>query len=276
MTKFSKTMTLAMAILLCTLAASPVMAARQKLTIKGSTTILPVAQVAAEVFMDRAPDVDVSVQGGGSGLGLAALTDSTTTIASSSRAINPVEIAKAKAKRVNPTPTVIAYDGIAVVTHPTNRVKALSLSQLQGIYTGKITNWSSLGGANQKIVVISRDSSSGTFEAFEELALNKQKVRRDALSAASNQAIAKIVAQTPGAIGYVGLGYLTPKVKALPIDGQACNRATVLSKRYPLSRPLYFYTNGKPSGDAKRFIDFVLSSEGQKLVNEEGYVSVRR
>ncbi|OPZ59768.1 MAG: Phosphate-binding protein PstS 1 precursor [Deltaproteobacteria bacterium ADurb.Bin510] len=194
----------------------------------------------------------------------------------SSRAIKPAETAKADLKGVKPVATVVAYDGIAVIVHPTNPVKALSLAQLQAIYTGKITNWSSLGGPQLKIVVLSRDSSSGTYEAFEDLALKKQKVRPDALNAASNQAIAKTVAQTPGAIGYIGLGYLSPRVKALSVDGQACTRANIMSKRYALSRPLYLYTNGQPAGSAKRFIDFILSAEGQKLITEEGFVSVRR
>jgi len=271
-----KTKALIVTLALLSLLTSPALAARQKLTVKGSTTVLPIAQVSAEVLMDRAPDLDISVQGGGSGLGLAALLDKTTQIAMSSRSIKPTETAKASAKGIKPLATVVAYDGIAVVAHPANRVKGLSLAQLQAIYTGRVTNWSSLGGPNLKIVVISRDSASGTYEAFEELALRKLRVKAGALSAASNQAVAKTVAQTPGAIGYIGLGYLSPRVKALSIDGQVCNRANILSKRYALSRPLLLYTNGQPTGNAKRFIDFILSAEGQKLIVEQGFVGVKR
>jgi phosphate transport system substrate-binding protein len=251
---------------------TPALSAGSRLTIKGSTTVLPIAQAAAEEYMGRDPGISISVQGGGSGVGIAALLDRTTDIADSSRKIKEEEVARAKAAGVVPYENIIAMDGIAVVVHPANPVSKLTREQIKAVYTGRISNWSELGGRNLKIVVVSRDTSSGTFESFEELVLNKEKVRADALTTASNGAVSQTVAQTPGAIGYVGLGYLTKKEKAVDVNGVKCTEANVLSKKYPVSRPLFMYTNGAPKGDAKKFIDFVKGREGQKIVKEEGFV----
>jgi phosphate transport system substrate-binding protein len=166
-------------------------------------------------------------------------------------------------------------DGIAVIVNPKNKMNAITKQQIKDIYTGKVSDWSELGGAPGKIVVLSRDTSSGTYESFELLALNKEKVRADALINASNQAIASTVGTTPGAIGYVGHGYLTKKVKDLPVDSVKCTKETILSGKYGLSRPLFMYTNGKPSGDIKKFIDFVLGNEGKKIIEEEGFVGLK-
>jgi len=250
-------------------------AAGNELTIKGSTTVLPVAQVMAEVFMDRNPDIDISVQGGGSGVGIASLLDGTTDIADSSRKIKDKEISKAKENGITPHEIVIAMDGIAVIVHPSNIISYLSREQIKAIYTGKVSNWAEIGGEDGKIVVVSRDTSSGTFEAFESLALDKEKVRPDALTTASNQAVVMTVASSPNVIGYAGLGYLTNKVKPLRVDKVECTRETILSGSYPLSRPLFMYTNGEPEGRTKQFIDFILSEEGQKLVEEEGFVGLK-
>jgi phosphate transport system substrate-binding protein len=244
-------------------------------TIKGSTTVLPIAQAASEIFMEQNPSIKISVQGGGSGVGIASLLDKTTDIATSSRKIKDEEINKAKSSSVSPYETVIAMDGIALIVNPKNPMKTITKDQIKNIYTGKISDWSQLGGAHAKIVAVTRDTSSGTFEAFEALALNKEKVRPDALATASNQAVAQIVAQTPGAIGYVGIGYLSSKVKAVTVEGVACTKSTVLSNKYPLSRALYLYTNGKPKGIIQKFVDFILSKEGKKIVEEEGFVGLK-
>lgn len=169
----------------------------------------------------------------------------------------------------------MARDAIAVVVNPVNGVNELTLEQIKSIYTGEFSNWSQVGGTNQEIVVISRDSASGTFEAFNELALEKERVRPDALLQASNAAVATSVANTPGAIGYIGLGYVTSKVKSIKINGVAPSKDTVNSDTYPLARPLFMYTNGEPAGEVKQFINFVMSEEGQKLVEENGYISVK-
>jgi phosphate transport system substrate-binding protein len=236
---------------------------------------LPIAQKAAEVFMQENPNADISVRGGGSGVGIASIIAGTCDIGDASRPIKEAELEQAVLKGKNIKAHVVAMDGIGVIVNPSNRVSALSKSQIKDIYTGKISNWSQLGGNNEKIVVISRDTSSGTFEAFGELALNKEKVRPDAVMQASNQAIATTVARTPGAIGYVGLGFLSGDVKAVSVDGVMPSKETVLSNKYPIGRPLFMYTNGVPQGLAKEFIDFVKSPEGQRLAEQEGFVALR-
>jgi len=266
---------LAVMFLMSTLVALPIFAAGKEITIKGSTTVLPIAQIAAEVYMDRNPDVDISVQGGGSGVGIASLIDKTTDIANSSRKIKNKEVEKAKSIGVDPFETVVAMDGIAVIVHPSNIKNYLTKQQIKDIYTGKTSNWSQIGGKDMRIVIISRDTSSGTFEAFENLAIDKERVRPDALTTASNQAVVQTVGQTPGAIGYAGLGYLSRKVKTVSVDGVKCTRETIVDGSYPLARPLYMYTNNAPAGEIKAFIDFVLSEEGQRLVEEEGFVGIR-
>ncbi len=247
----------------------------EKIVVEGSTTVLPIAQKAAEVFMDKNPQAQISVRGGGSGVGIASLIDGSCDIADSSRSIKENELNKAVANGRNPKAHVVAMDGICVIVHPSNNIKALTKKQTKDIYTGRISNWMQVGGKDSKIVVVSRDTSSGTFEAFSELVLNKDKVRPDALMQASNQAIASIVGKTPGAIGYIGLGYLTSSVKAVEVDGVAASKETVLSNKYPIARPLFMYTNGAPKGLTKEFIDFIVSSEGQKLVEEDGFVGLK-
>ena len=195
------------------------LAAKKAITIKGSTTVLPIAQACAEAFMNKHPDIDISVQGGGSGVGIASIIDGTCDIGDSSRPIKDKEKEKAREKGVEVYENVVALDGIAVIVHPSNPVSELAKDQIKAIYTGKISNWSEAGGKKGKIVVISRDSASGTFEAFNHLALDKERVRPDSLLNASNNAMAMIVSKTPGAIGYVGLGYLSPQVKALKFNG---------------------------------------------------------
>jgi len=255
--------------------ASTSLVEEKTITIRGSTTVLPISQNAAEVYMDRHEDVDISVQGGGSGVGVASIIDGTCDIADSSRSVKPNEIKDAKEKGVDLHANIIAMDGIAVIVHPSNEIDKISTEQIKGIYTGDISNWSDVGGKDERIVVISRDIASGTFEAFNDLALDKEKVRPDALMQASNQGVATIVGKTPTSIGYVGLGYLSSRVKALEVDGVMPSKETVVTKEYPLARPLYMYTNGEPTGAVKDYIDFVLSAEGQKLVEELGFVSVK-
>lgn len=246
-----------------------------EITIKGSTTVLPIAQATAEAYMRANPNVNISVQGGGSGVGISSLIDKTADIGDASRPIKDSELQQAASRGVKPKAYVIAMDGIAVVVHPSNTISALSKKQVKDIYTGKISNWSQLGGKNEKIVVISRDTSSGTYEAFNELALNKAKVRADALLQASNQAVATVVSKTPAAIGYVGLGFLSSSIKALPIDGIECSKETVLSGDYPYARPLFMYTNGVAKGEVKNFLEFVTSPQGQIIVEEQGYVGLK-
>lgn len=245
-----------------------------RLVIQGSTTVLPIAQNCAEAFMKKHPKVDISVRGGGSGTGVAGLIDGICDIADSSRPIKAKEVKKAKSKKVNPVAHIVAMDGIAVIVHPSNSVSKLSLTELKNIYTGEISNWNQVGGKNKKIVIISRDVASGTFECFNKMALKKVRVRPDALLQASNMAVASTVKRTKGAIGYIGLGYLNSGVKGLSIDCVMPSIKTVGSGEYPISRPLFMYTNGKPKGIVKDFIKFVLGRKGQKIVAEQGFISV--
>jgi len=246
-----------------------------RLVIQGSTTVLPIAQNCAEVFMQNNPKIDISVRGGGSGTGMAALVDGICDIADSSRPIKSKELEKAVSRKVDPVAHVVAMDGIAVIVNTSNPVSKLSLAQLKNIYTGKVSNWSQLGGENKELVVISRDVASGTYECFSKLALKKARVRPDALLQASNAAVLSTVKRTKGAIGYVGMGYLSSDVKGLSVDGVRPSIETVQKGTYPISRPLFMYTNGKPKGLAKDFIDFVLSEDGQRIVGKQGFVSLK-
>lgn len=264
---------LAISIILMLGLALPVYA--EKIVLEGSTTVLPIAQKAAEVYMDKNPGAQISVRGGGSGVGIASLIDKSCDIANSSRAMKDTEYEKANTNGVDAKANVIAMDGIVIIVNSVNPVGALNKKQLKEIYTGSISNWKELGGDDEKIVVVSRDSSSGTFEAFGTLALEGVKVRADALLQASNQAVASTIASTPGAIGYVGLGYITSSVKAVDYEGIKASKETVLTGKYKLGRPLFMYTNGEPKGLAKNFIDSILSPEGQKLVEEDGFVGLK-
>ncbi|OGW36563.1 MAG: phosphate ABC transporter substrate-binding protein [Nitrospirae bacterium RBG_13_39_12] len=247
----------------------------ENLRIDGSTTVLPVAQKAAEVFMKKNPDVKVFVSGSGSGTGIKALIDRTTDIATSSREAKDKEISAAKKKGITLTAHTVALDGIVPVVHPSMKIDNISLEQLRDIYNGKIKSWKEIGGPDRPIAVVSRDTSSGTYEVWEEKVLHKDRVRPDALLVASNGQAVQTVSQNRYAIGYIGIGYTDKSVKVLKINGKSASAATVRDGSWPVARPLFMYTNGKPAGVIAKFIGFVLSSEGQKIVNEVKYVSIK-
>jgi phosphate transport system substrate-binding protein len=242
------------------------------IVIKGSTTVLPIAQATLEAYMKANPGVNISLSGGGSGEGVKALIDKSTDIANSSREIKDNEIALAKSKGVNPVETIVAIDAIVPIVNPKNKVKNLSVDQLSQIYQGKITNWKEVGGDDLQIVVVSRDSSSGTFEAWAEMVLHKAKVTPRAQMQASNGAIVQAISKNKYAIGYIGIGYINKAVIALTVNGVQATAKTASSKEYPVARPLYMYTNGQPTGETAKFIKFVLSPAGQKLVAKAGFV----
>jgi phosphate transport system substrate-binding protein len=246
--------------------------AGSSIVIKGSTTVLPVAQGTLEAFMKKNPQVQISLSGGGSGEGAKALIDKTADIANMSREMKKEEIELAKTKGVNPVANVVANDAIVPVVNPKNKVKNLSVDQLSQIYQGKITNWKEVGGEDLKIVVISRDSSSGTFESWDHFVMKKAKVAPQAQMLASNGAIVTAVAKNRYAISYLGIGYVNKSVKALQVNGVTASVATALSKEYPFSRELYMYTDGDATGDVAKYIAFVKSAEGQKIVVKEGFV----
>ncbi len=245
------------------------------LRIDGSTTCLPIAQKAAEVFMKKNPNVKIFVSGSGSGTGIKALIDGTTDIADSSRAAKDKEIAAGKEKGVILTAHKIALDGIVPVVHPSMKISDITTEQLRDIYNGKITRWKALGGPDRTISVVSRDTSSGTYEVWEEKVLKGDKVRADALLVASNGQAVQTVAQNRFAIGYIGIGYMDKSVKGLKVNGKTASPASVRDGSWPIARPLFMYTNGKPSGVVGKFIDFMMSAEGQKVVNEVKYVGCK-
>jgi phosphate transport system substrate-binding protein len=220
--------------------------------------------------------VNVSISGGGSGDGIKALIDKSTDIADSSRDIKPEETKLAESKGVNPKAHTVAIDAIVPIVHPSNPIKEISIEQLSLIYQGKITDWKELGGSSKKISVISRDTSSGTYETWEQKVLHKAKVTPRAQLQASNGAIVQTVSKNKYAIGYIGIGYLNKTVKPLKVNGVEANAQMATSGTYPIARPLYMFTDGEPKGPAAQFIKFLLSPEGQAVVKKEGFVPIKK
>jgi len=247
----------------------------EDLRIDGSTTVLPIAQKAAEEFMKKYPAVKVYVSGSGSGTGIKALVDGTTNIADSSREAKDKEVAEGKGKGVTLTAHKIALDGIVPIVHPSMNIDNITLEQLRDVYNGKIKTWKELGGPDRPISVVSRDTSSGTYEVWEEKILKGDKVRPDALLVASNGQAVQTVAENRFAIGYIGIGYIDKSLKVLKVNGKTASASNVRDGSWPIARPLFMYTNGKPGGIIAKFIDFMLSKEGQKIVNEVKYVSIK-
>ncbi len=245
------------------------------ISINGSTTVLPITQKIAEAYMKEHPDVAISISGGGSGNGIKALIDKTTDIANSSRTIKPEEAEQAKAKGASPVEFIVAFDCIVPIVHADNPLKDITLDQLKAIYKGEVKNWKQIGGADRPVVIISRDTSSGTYEVWEEKVMKKERVFPGALLQASNGAIVQAISKNPNAIGYIGLGYADKTVKLLSVNGIVGSKQTTLNKTFPVSRPLYMYTPVPPTGDIKNFLDYVLSDKGQKLVEEEGFIPLK-
>lgn len=248
--------------------------------IKGSDTVLPVAQQTAERFMNQYPDTRVTVTGGGTGVGISALLDNTTDIAMASRPIKFSEKMKIKSAGEDVAEIVVAYDALAVVAHPSNPVKQLTRQQLEDIFRGKITNWKQVGGDDRKIVVYSRETSSGTYEFFKESVLKNKNYMASSLSMPATGAIIQSVSQTKGAIGYVGLAYVSPRVKTLSVsyDGKHYAAPTVenaTNKTYPIVRPLYYYYNVKKKAEIAPLIQYILSPDGQDIIKKSGYIPVK-
>ncbi len=241
--------------------------------IQGSDTMLNIGSAWSEAFMDENPGVEVSVQGGGSGTGIAALLNGTVDFANSSRDIKDEELADAESKGIKLVEHKVAIDGIAVVVNKANGVEGLTKEQLGRIYRGEITNWKDVGGADRPIVLLSRDSSSGTYEYFKEEVVGKDKEYAAAAKLLpSTQAIVDETSTNEGAIGYIGLGYVTDDLKILAIDGVAASIETAADGSYGISRYLYMYSNGEPTGLMKAYLDWILGEEGQKFVADEGFV----
>lgn len=245
----------------------------ETLLINGSTTVLPITQKVAEAYMKEFPNVNITISGGGSGNGIKAIIDGTTDIANSSRFIKDSEVKQAIENGAYPVPFNVAYDCIVPIVHPSNPVDNLTLDQLQDLYTGKVRNWKEIGGDDRPVVVISRDTSSGTYEVWEEKVLKKERVFPGALLQASSGAVVQGVAGNKNAIGYIGFGYVVDTVKAVSVNGVVGSEETTLSGAFPISRPLFIFTKGWPEGTTIHFINYLLNPEkGQKLVKEAGFV----
>lgn len=257
---------------------------KRAIQIKGSDTMVNLEQAWAEEFMRVHPDHPVAITGGGSGTGVASLINKTADLAACSREMKKKEIQMAHVRKVYPYEILVAFDGIAIVVSPKNPIIHLSKQQLSDIFTDKINNWAQLGGNNKKIVALSRDRNSGTHVFFlEEIVKmgdkkNKNEFARDILMMPSSQAIVEEVAANSSAIGYIGLGYMEKRLKVVSISKDSAAKpvyptiASIISKQYPISRPLYFYSNKKPKDKIKAFIDFALSKAGQKIVGQMDFV----
>ena len=249
--------------------------------VKGSDTLLPLTQELAEQYLKKEPDAEVIVTGGGSGVGIAALPENTTDIAMASRRIKFSEKMKFAELGLDAEEVVVAYDALAVVVNPSNPVGRLTREQLEAIFRGKITNWKDVGGEDRKIVVYSRETSSGTYEFFKESVLENKNYMSSILSMPATGAIIQSVRQTKGAIGYIGLAYLNPYVKPLAVsyDGGAHYAVpsveTAADGSYPIVRPLYYYYDSRKEDRVSPFISYVLSPEGQESVLEQGFIPVK-
>ncbi len=246
------------------------------INVEGSDTLVNLAQAWAEEFMTVNPGVMISIKGGGSGTGIAALINGTVDYANASREIKDEETAEAETNGIAPTEHKVAIDGIAVVLNPANGVEEITLADLGKVYRGEITNWKDLGGADAAIVLLSRDSASGTYEFFKEAVVAAEdenaEYAKEAKLLPSTQAIIDETKANPNAIGYVGLGYVTPDVKVIKVDGVAASVEAAADGSYVLSRYLYMYSNGAPEGVSAAYLEWILGPEGQKLVEDQGFV----
>lgn len=250
---------------------------------KGSDTMVNLALAWAEAYMAQNPQVRISVTGGGSGTGIAALINGTVDMANASRSIKPEEVEEAQAQGVEPFEIAVAQDAIAVVVNPANPVDQLTMPQISAIYTGQITNWQEVGGEDRPIVLLSRESNSGTYVFFLEEVIrlgdsdSDLLFSPDTLLLPSSEGISAEIRQNPNAIGYDGLGYVTPDQKTLAVavspDSPAVKPsiATVVDGSYPISRPLFMYTPGPPTGAVKTYLDWIMTA-GQQQVKELGFV----
>jgi len=251
---------------------------------KGSDTLVNLALAWAEQYQILHPEIEISVTGGGSGTGFTSLINGTVDIANASRQIKPEEVQQAKANGFEPVEFTVANDAIAVIVNPGNPVSQLTLEQVSKIYQGQINNWQEVGGEDRPIVRLSRETNSGTHVYFLETVIrlgdsnNKSFFSADTLLLPSSEGIIAEVRDNPNAIGYDGLGYVTPEVKMIGLAKKVTDQyvlpsaATVIDNSYPISRSLYMYTHGQPSGAIKDYIDWILSVEAQKLTIQLGFV----
>jgi phosphate transport system substrate-binding protein len=243
----------------------------EQVVVNGSTTILPIAEIAGELFMEESPDYKVLVSGVGSSAGIESVSTGSSDIGTASRELKDTE------QDLGLVKTVLAYDAIAVIVHPDNPIESLTSEQAKAVFQGAITNWAELGGPDMQIGLVNRDEASGTREAFFKIVLDKEPFDPTAAILPGTGQVRSVVAHAPGAIGYISLGFVNDEVKALVIDDVTPTFDTVLDGSYPVSRDLNFFTVGEPEGPAAEYIDFVLSPEVQEgVVRDAGFVPVSR
>jgi len=247
-----------------------------RLVIKGSDTLgAKLVPQLAEEFKAKNPDTTFDIAAEGSTTGISALIDGTAQIGMSSRHVKPAEKAAAEAKKVTFHEIVVAHDGLAVIVNKNNPLTNLTKKQVEQIFTGEITDWSAVGGTGGKISIYTRNTSSGTYSDWKELAMSKRDYAPSAQKMAGHEQIAAEVGKNATGIGYVGLAYLkAPGVKTIKVDGLEVTPETTRTHTWPYARPTFFYTNGEPTGLVKQFVDFTLSPEGQKIVERVGFVGV--
>ena len=263
-------------VLTALIAISTVSAYGEKLVIKGSDTLgAKLVPLLAEDYKAKHPGVIFDISTEGSATGITAISDGTANIGMSSRPAKPGEVSAALAKGVTMTATEVSHDGMAVIVNAASPVTKLTRKQVEQIFAGDTTDWNVVGGPVGKFSIYTRNTSSGTYSDFKEIAMRKRDYTSTAQKLASNDQIVSEVSRNPFGIGYVGLAYTkTPGIKVIAIDGVLPDKESVQSKKYPYARPNFFYTNGTPSGEAKKFIDFVLSAEGQRIVENVGFMPV--
>lgn len=259
------------------LAVSATFAGAEQLVIKGSDTLgAKLVPQLAEAYKAENPGTTFNIAAEGSSTGFAALIDQAANIGMASRRAKPTEISAALAKGLDLRPTIVAWDGIAVVINGANPIKGLTRKQVEQIFTGDITDWSAVGGKPGKISIYTRNTASGTYADFKELAMSKRDYAGAAQKMAGNEQIVSEVAKNPNGIGYVGLAYTKEKgITVVAVDGKTPNQEDVRNKTYSYSRPTFYYTNGAPTGETKNFVDFTLSAKGQKIVEQVGFVPVK-
>ena len=247
------------------------------LVIKGSDTLgAKLVPQLAEEFKAQHPGTTFDIAAEGSTTGIAAIIDGTAQIGMSSRHAKPEEVATAKTKGVDMKPTTVAYDGMGVIVNSANPIKGLTKKQVEQIFTGDVTDWSAVGGSGGKFSIYTRNTSSGTYSDWKELAMKKRDYAPSAQKMAGHEQIAAEVGKNPEGIGYVGLAYMKASgIKVVPIDGAMPTQEAVRDKSWPYARPTFYYTNGEPTGLAKEFVDFTISDAGQKIVDRVGFVPIK-
>jgi phosphate transport system substrate-binding protein len=242
--------------------------------IEGSTTLGPVTKAFAQYYMSAHPEVNITVSESGSGNGVKSMINGSCDVASISRPLTAEEYRAAAQRGILPVAHVIALDGVSILVHPSNPVQELTVEQARKIYLGEITNWKQVGGNDKEIIVINRDTNSGTFETFEMMVMEGRKIRSDSENVNSNGAALQRVQNTPAAIGYVGLGFVDRTVRAVRVDGIYPTLKTVTSGEYPVARPLYLYTNMYPElgSHLYRLMTLHMTRDGQAIIDEIGYI----